>query len=284
LTAWFVVSVVSGFVLVFFAHEFVQEVVLLGPSLIVAVYAVVVWRGVRNSVDAEFQEHHIDSVYFLGFLFTLISLFSLFASYAGIGRAGLVKPNIDDVFFYVGIAVTTSVVGVMLRSVVKGVVLKTKVGPTDELTASYELLRDIAAEFSTNYSSTFGLIQKTLEERATVSDAIKDKEQQYLLQIDKVIDASESLRRTFSEGKTMLSESIQGYTDLSSGFSRSIRELDDSVQSVSEHVETLNGRMSSIPAGQLAESFDQLSAVIQDFEKVLDGISDVFGHKLTKIK
>ncbi len=108
MTAWFVVSVVSGFVLVFFAHEFVQEVVLLGPSLIVAVYAVVVWRGVRNSVDAEFQEHHIDSVYFLGFLFTLISLFSLFASYAGIGRAGLVKPNIDDVFFYVGIAVTTS--------------------------------------------------------------------------------------------------------------------------------------------------------------------------------
>ena len=97
------------------------------PAVLVLIHAAAVGAFITRShppLDRHRVEHHIDSIYYTGFLFTLVALTTLFLE---IGT-NLTVAQSDAIFVAVmhtiGVAVTTSIAGMLGRTVVRGVYLR----------------------------------------------------------------------------------------------------------------------------------------------------------------
>lgn len=77
LNKMFLLFALGGFILIFNQEKLEDLASFLLPMGIVFIYGLIVKSSSRGLNDFDLAEHHTESIYFLGFLFTLISLAAL---------------------------------------------------------------------------------------------------------------------------------------------------------------------------------------------------------------
>ncbi|MFW6223374.1 MAG: hypothetical protein ACOC4A_00645, partial [Spirochaetota bacterium] len=68
LNTLFLLFSAGGFAVVFYNDLLPEDYAFLSPMVLVVVYGLVVSRALRDCHDASLADHHIDSIYYLGFL------------------------------------------------------------------------------------------------------------------------------------------------------------------------------------------------------------------------
>jgi hypothetical protein len=153
----FFIAALGGGALIVYSKELIPELATFGPSASVVLFALIVAVAQKAGADGEISDHYADSVYFLGFLFTLVSLATLFyrLGEGGLGgslaaealsdetldgsaivtllesqRMALSTRMLEETFSLIGVAVTTSIAGVLMRNMVRSWFLKTIPGET----------------------------------------------------------------------------------------------------------------------------------------------------------
>jgi hypothetical protein len=270
-----------GAAAVYYVEEIPHELNFLAPTALTALYAVFIALGVSRSDEREFASHQIDSIYFLGFLYTLISLAVLFYQLSRSGLEG--ESALFGTIYYAGISVTTSVGGVLFRSMAMGSYLRNHSEDGGDIEKSYELLKSIADGFSSSYSETFTMIQLYLDERVRTAAAVDGKEQEYLKALEGFIVAVTGFTDGLTEAREALAES-------SSGFARSLCAQEDPVRAMGESALAFSrsaGRMraelDALPLEQVNSGLEGLRKETGDLDTVLDSLIEVLERKVEKI-
>ena len=172
----FFIFSLAGFASIFLNDQINHELAMFIPTGLTVLYGMIIGGAVSNSFDYALVEHQIDTIYFMGFLYTLMSLVTLFYKLNGVLSVELDQMAISIVFTYLAISITTSIAGVIFRSLVKGSYLKNHPEEDVSLEKSYELLKSIADSFSTSYQDTFDSIKVYLDERLQTTASVDSKE------------------------------------------------------------------------------------------------------------
>jgi len=141
----------SGFAAIFFNDSINHELAIFIPTGLTVLYGLIMGKVLSTSYDTGKVDHHIDTIYFMGFLYTLMSLVTLFYKLNRVIGFEGDQAVISIIFTYLAISITTSIAGVIFRSLVRGHYLKSHPEDDADLEKSYELLKSIADSFSSGY-------------------------------------------------------------------------------------------------------------------------------------
>jgi len=219
---FFLLFSAGGFGGIFFNHLIPWEYSFSLPVGMVALYAAITGLLMKKISDPECADHTADSIYFLGFLYTLIALVSLFfrfyrADAAAAGPAGTdTGALVDAVFFYLGISVTTSIAGVLFRSMIRGGWLGRR-SRTQTPEDSRELLQAIA--------DTLDPVRQYLEERSSRAEEMERREEQYLNSLGKFIRATDDFSSQLSRAREDLSGQLVQFSDAVGQHREGMREF-----------------------------------------------------------
>ncbi len=193
----FLLIAFAGFLIIFNQEKLDSRASFLIPMSLVFVYALIVksklkgsYNSVPELVEGELAEHHTESIYFLGFLFTLISLAVLFYRFSTDFFAMESAIQISETFHFIGISVTTSIAGVLMRNLIRPGVLSQYSSDDESLEKSFEILKTIVSEFSTGYKNTFENLETFLAERRNNAALLDSKEKEYLTALDGFVEAT----------------------------------------------------------------------------------------------
>ena len=272
---------ILGLGAVYYADEIAHPLSFLIPTALVCLYALLVAASVDRCRDASFAEHQIDSIYFLGFLYTLISLAVLFYEF---NSAGL---NDDTALlssvYYVGISVTTSVGGVLFRNMSRGRYLRRFPEDEPDLEKSYTLLKEIAENFSTSYGETFSSIKLYLDERLRTAASVESKEKEY-------INALAAFNRAIEGFAAGLDESKRSLMDESRAFSRELaaqrepfQKLTASALDFSLSTGRIRQELEAWPLAAVSSELSRLNAETGELDTVIDSLIRIMEQKLERI-
>ena len=239
LNAAFVLFACAGFGLIFFDRLIEYRYIFFAPTALVMLYALLVHRLLGNCYEQPLADHHLDSIYFLGFLFTLFALITLFYRLQYGLQAGDGSVQVSRAFYYVGVSVSTSIAGVLLRNMARGAWLRDHPEESDQLEKSYQLLKSIADSFSANYRHTFQEIQLFLQERRESLSALSETEKRYLDSLERFIGATNAFSGGLEQSQQQLcarvselqsalqqqSETVAGFARLGEAFTHASRQL-----------------------------------------------------------
>ena len=184
LNTLFLLFSTAGFIVVFANDALPEGYAFLTPLALVAVYGLIVSRALRDCHDASFADHQLDSIYFLGFLYTLVSLVALFyqlhssvaATEGATTSPAVAAPAsaliVSQALYYVGISVSTSLAGVLFRNMARGVYLRRHPDDGDE------------------------------RERAETAKAFENREDRYLEALETFVETTESFNRGLSAARS----------------------------------------------------------------------------------
>lgn len=261
LNVLFLVFSAAGFAVVFYNDRLPEEYAFLAPMVLVAVYGLVVSRALRDCHDQSLADHHTDSIYFLGFLYTLVSLVVMFYELqdgvsAGASVAG--ERIVSDALYYVGISVSTSLAGVLLRNIARGAYLKHHPDDGDELARTYELLSATAERFATDYRASFDNLELFLKERAETTKAFEEAEKRYLSSLENFIQTTED-------------------------YARGVRSLAELTGDVEEASRRITSRVEALPLESAAEELERLRGGVKELNLVLDSLISILDRKVEKV-
>lgn len=277
----FVGAAGSGFAIIFFETALAarQELVLL--VALVGAYALLVTRLLRGCVDRGLAEHHLDSIYFLGFLLTLVSLLTLFVQVQEISVS--TPAALSEALHYVGISVTTSLAGILGRNIGKGNYLKHHPEQEDSLEKTYALLQQTAERFAGEYRKTFEKLDTFLSERAEVTETILKREQEYGQALGRFTDATSQFSSRLAENQAELSGRL---ADLRSGvdeYARHLGRFNEITEQLSATGEGMRRRAEELPLDQTSAELERFHGGVKELNQVLDSLIGLLDEKVEKV-
>jgi hypothetical protein len=266
----------GGFILIFYTGETGGNAVFLLPTAMIGVYGIIVMVSTSGSQEERSAEHHIDTIYYLGFLYTLMSLVTLFYRLNAVGTADQGDAVFHSALYYVGVSVTTSIAGILFRSMARGHYLKDHGGEDEGLERSYRLLKEIAEEFSHSYRDTFETIKLYLDERTRTAAAIGEQEQAYLEALRVFSGAVES----FSRELTATGNSLAGETGR---FTRELSAQGDALRELSTASDRVRNGFDSLPLAPVADALAGFRTETGELNGVLDGLIELLERKVERV-
>lgn len=255
--ALFLVAAAVGFVATTRATPGVYDEWTAVPTLTVLVYALLVRHLTASCEDRPYAEHAIDLIYYLGFLFTLFALVILFSS---LGAAAAGADLLSTALTYIGISVTTSLAGVLGRSMVRGSYLRR------------------------HPERSADTIEAFLAERAATVEALAGREQAYLDALDRYIQATSA----FAGGLGDLQERLGAPVELVAAQVRrqvqSLDELEAVQQRLIQTAEAIHRESSIIPWSEVGAQMDSFRTGVSELNAVIDGLVEVLESKVERIQ
>jgi methyl-accepting chemotaxis protein len=249
------------------------------PTAIIFLYALIIFIITFKSDDFEMADHFAETIYFIGFLYTLFALFTLLYK-IGVNFEKF-KRNEESIiypFFFVGISVTTTMAGVLLRNMVKSSFLKRNPQNEDDLLFQrIEELKKYSEQFTNVYSGVFKSMQEFIDERKTEIEHLSVKEKEYINSLDKfnnTIDAfCNSLSLQENELKKMFStidQNIENQQKYFSSVEISTNNLSDSVRKIKNEIQDLNFVKVSNEMSELSKEINELDSVLDSLIKIIE--------------
>lgn len=297
----FFVSAVGGGAAIIAGNQIDFDYAFLLPTLAVVVFALIVGIAQKPGADGESAEHYADSIYFLGFLFTLVSLATLFYRLGSGGLGSALSPDaegslqtsqlmnlstrmIEETFSLIGIAVTTSVAGVLLRNIVRSWFLKSHPGGEADISTAVAELKKIAEGMGGGFTDTMGAIGTYFEERKDLAGKIRKKEEAYLKGLDTFTDAVDRFSRRLEEvEKTLLSSSGTLGENLKQQ-AEGIRSTDESLRSLSDRFRSIKSDSEAINLKAAADEVAAFGRETGELNAVLDSLIDIVERKVDTLR
>jgi hypothetical protein len=283
LNKMFLLFALGGFILIFNQEKLEDLASFLLPMGIVFIYGLIVKSSSRGLNDFDLAEHHTESIYFLGFLFTLISLAVLFYKFSSGFFALDSAEQISETFHYIGISVTTSIVGVLMRSIVRPGVLSQYSSDDDSLEKSFEILKQIASDFSTGYKTTFDNLETFLEERRNNAAVLDSKEKEYLAALDGFVESTRRFSEDLKNADNSLVNHVNYYMHTAELQSKSITALNDASKNLAESTLRIRNDIEMIPMEDVADNIRTLGNETGELNTVIDSLLEIMDHKLEKV-
>ncbi|MCK5675324.1 MAG: hypothetical protein KAH95_18220 [Spirochaetales bacterium] len=290
LNKMFLLFAATGFILIFNQEKLDAVVSFILPAGIVFLYGLIVKSklkridsSVPEPVEGDLAEHHTESIYFMGFLFTLISLAVLFYRFSsGFFTLDSVD-QISETFHYIGISVTTSIVGVLMRNIVRPGVLSQYNSDDDSLEKSFEILKEIASDFSTGYKTTFNNLETFLEERRNNAAVLDSKEKEYLVALDGFIESTRRFSSDLKDADNSLVNHVDYYMRTAELQSKSIHSLNDASRDLAESTLRIRNDIEMIPMVDVANNIRTLGEETGELNTVIDSLLEIMDHKLERV-
>jgi len=283
LNKMFLLFALGGFLLIFNQEKLDAVASFLLPAGIVLIYGLIVKSSSRGLNDFDLAEHHTESIYFIGFLFTLISLAVLFYRFStGFFTLDSMK-QISETFHYIGISVTTSIVGVLMRSMVRPGVLSQYSSDENSLEKSFEILKQIASDFSTGYKTTFENLETFLEERRNNAILLDSKEKEYLAALDGFVQATNSFSADLKNADNSLVNHVDYYMNTAELQSKSIAALNDASRNLAESTLRIRNDIEMIPMEDVSDNIRTLGEETGELNTVIDSLLEIMDHKLERV-
>lgn len=231
------------------------------PTSMVVLYAVVVHLMIRSCGDRSVAEHYIDTIYYLGFLFTLFALVALFATAGRLGtRFSGGELLVTASMTYIGISVTTSLAGVLLRSMVRGAYLRT------------------------HPERSVDTIEAFLSERAATIRALTEKEQEYSKALEHYISATESFSSRITVTGTHLTEPLERIAVQAERHMKSADAFEAVQQRLIQTAEGIHREASLLPWSSVGKQMEEFSTGVRELNAVVDGLIEVLENRVERIR
>ena len=283
LNKMFLLFALGGFLLIFNQEKLEDLASFLLPMGIVFIYGLIVKTSSKRLDDFDLAEHHTESIYFMGFLFTLISLAVLFYKFSSGFFALDSVEQISETFHYIGISVTTSIVGVLMRNIVRPGVLSQYSSDDDSLEKSFEILKQIVSDFSTGYKTTFDNLETFLEERRNNAAVLDSKEKEYMAALDGFVEATRRFSTNLKDADNSLVNHVDYYMHTAELQSKSITALNDASQDLAESTLRIRNDIEMIPMEDVADNIRTLGDETGELNTVIDSLLEIMDHKLEKV-
>lgn len=253
------------------------------PLALVAAYGLLVTAltaGVRREEPAE---HYIDSIYFLGFLFTLFSLGALFyrLSHEELLLTG--DAVFMTVLYYVGVSVTTSIAGVLFRTIVRGIVLSGSPEETEDVEKTYELLQSVAKEFSHNSKESFEAMRLFLQERSEGISLLEERERAYIESLEKLTETSRRFSESLSSAEGEVLQSIEGYSRALAGHREQVEEFARLGNELASCSERLHRETRELPLAGINSELREFKNGARELNTVIDSVVTLLERKVEKV-
>jgi hypothetical protein len=256
--AFFLLAGVAGFVVIFFSEAASGEFVYLAPTAIVLVYALITGGSLRECEDRTLAEHHIDSIYFLGFLFTLFSLVTLFFRLHNGSLSG--AELLSRVVVYVGISVSTSIAGILFRSIARG------------------------AYLSRHPERSVDTIEAFLAEREATTRALKRKETQYLKALDRYVEATSSFSEGLGQSQSELVPRVESIARAMEMQGKNLETFSSATARFAETAASMERRAATLPWEAVTNELDAFHQGVRELNLVLDSLITVLEHKVERVR
>jgi len=294
----FLLFALAGFLIIFNQEKLDETASFLIPAGIVFIYALIVKLKLRipdhsvpeqfdklsvSPVEGDLAEHHTESIYFLGFLFTLISLAVFFYRFSTGFFALKSVEQISQTFHFIGISVTTSIVGVLMLNMVRPGVLSQYSSDHESLEKSFEILKQIASDFSTGYKTTFENLDTFLEERRNNSAVLDSKEKEYLAALDGFIDATRRFSSNLKNADKSLVNHVDYYLKTAELQSNSIVALNEASNDLAASTLRIRSDIEMIPMEDVADNIRALGIETGELNTVIDSLLEIMEHKLERV-
>ncbi|MFP4384069.1 MAG: hypothetical protein ACLFSE_08465 [Spirochaetia bacterium] len=279
----FFVFSLAGFMVIFFADRLDTEIGIVIPVLLVFVYSMAAGGLIRGCSDHDTADHYLDSIYLLGFMFTLIALVAFFFRVYQDITAEEELSVLQSALYYIGISVTTTIAGVFFRNIMRGSYLKNHPLPQDNMEKSYELLQQIASGFSEKYSNTFGQIQVFLEERAESSKILAQNEKQYARTLSEFTESAGQFRNALDENRERINETLSGLVQSLSDQNGALTRIYNLTESFTDVSLRLREEAGNLPLEAVNQELFRLGNGVAELNAVLDGIIAVIEKKVEKV-
>ena len=250
------------------SEQLAPDAELVLPPLLVGGYALIVYNLLRGTKDEAVLDHYSDSIYFLGFMLTLVSLVTLFyrlqfdlgdvVSMAGSiddagGVSGLV---IEQSLSHIGVAVSTSLAGVLLRNMVRGALLRLDAEGDGASGASSEEELALVRQRETEYVQA---LEAFVSSTGAFSEGLAAQQEQ--------------LGRRLEEMSVAVSrheEVLSGYAELG----RSLVHSAERVQELADHT----------PLRQLNDELAEFYGGVRELNQVLDSVIGILEQKVECVR
>ncbi|MDA3937809.1 MAG: hypothetical protein PF693_00675 [Spirochaetia bacterium] len=283
LNRMFLLIAFAGFLIIFNQEKLDSRASFLIPMSLVFVYSLIVKSASNGLNDFDLAEHHTESIYFLGFLFTLISLAVLFYRFSTdfFGMESAIQ--ISETFHFIGISVTTSIAGVLMRNLIRPGVLSHYSSDDDSLEKSFEILKTIVSEFSTGYKNTFENLEIFLDERRNNAALLDGKEKEYLAALDGFVEATGKFSTDLRAADNSLVNHVDYYLKTAELQSESISSLNEASKDLAESTLRIRSDIEMIPMVDVAENIRTLGAETGELNTVIDSLLEIMDHKLERV-
>lgn len=259
--ATFLIAASGGFAATVVATPGVYEAWTFAPTAMVIVYALAVSHIVTACNDRTFAEHAIDSVYYLGFMFTLFALIVLFATVGHSSAGGRLSIDlVSTSMTYIGISVTTSLAGVLLRSMVRGRYLRK------------------------HPERTADTIESFLSERAAITEALAEREHEYLTALEQYISATTTFSQNLAKAQDELTIPIQQVANQVGRQVTSLEELEAVQQRLVQTTDAIHRKSTEVPWSEVGTQMNVFRTKVSDLNAVVDGLVAVLETKVERIK
>ncbi|WP_319561457.1 hypothetical protein [Marispirochaeta sp.] len=251
------------------------------PAILVGFYGIIIGFSLLATEDRDYAEHQIDTIYFLGFLYTLTSLAFFFYRF----NPALLENNwiLSRGLYYVGVSVTTSIAGVLFRSITLSGYLKKHGKEKIDLEKSYILLKSIAESFSSSYQETFQTMRRYFDERMETTAALGTREKEYLESLERLIDVMDSFSTGLSAASKELQESGRSFSRDLAAQQEPIAGIAESSLAFSLAAGRIRAELEALPMSSITGGCEQFRKEINELDTVLDNFVKILERKVEKL-
>ncbi|MBF9018476.1 MULTISPECIES: hypothetical protein [unclassified Oceanispirochaeta] len=268
----------AGGYLIFTQEGSMSTQQMLMPTVLVVLYAFFLQLGLTKCPTGQ-AEYYSDSIYFLGFLYTLMALVTLFIKL----NDSLGEDISTRIFGLVGVSVSTSIAGVLLRNMSRAAYMKNHPENEDDMADATARLAEIAASLSRDSAQTLTSIQDFLTERQNNLQIFGDKEERYLQALDRFSSVTDSFCTHLTRQGEALDESISHFTRGSGESLKTIEDMSSTVSTLSREMSRLNKEASSLDLEPLSDSMQILSRDTRELDGVIDSMIGILDQKMEKV-
>ncbi|MFW6215237.1 MAG: hypothetical protein ACOC45_04745 [Alkalispirochaetaceae bacterium] len=292
----FFIFAATGAGIIYMAGELTDGQALFIPVALVAVYGFLVQRLLQDCRDHALADHHLDSIYFLGFLMTLTALAVFFYELqTGPGDALPLVPEgtlsdsvarsneadpIVGALYYVGVSVTTSLAGVLFRNLARGAYLRDHPEEDSRLEETYDALLAAAERFTSGYQSTFERLELFLKDREEAVRERRELEGREREAAARFIEATEAFSRALTEARMNLVNGAAVVESEAASLARATARFSAEADTAGESTERLTARLESMPLSQLTDELGEFRGRTRELNLVLDSLIEIIEGKV----
>lgn len=279
----FLVVIACGSLAIYLSDKTGAQEIFYLPAGLTLFYGLVTGLVLRSCDDSAQAEHFADTVYFTGFIFTLVSLSVLFYRFYSGSFESMSADLITDTFFYIGVSVTTSVAGVLLKNIVRASWLRLHPETGDQLERTYQLLKETAESFQGGYAGVFDSIGSYLEERRENARLFDREEKAFLASFEAFGRTLTSFNTEFEASISELNNELRMAADAVGQQRQEIGNLIEAGRDTEEAARSFSRGISEIPLDELCSNMGHLRRESQELDAVLDSIIRIIELKVEKV-
>lgn len=253
------------------------------PIALVVLYSLIVGAILFSCDDEDFADHYVDSIYFMGFLYTLISLGTLFYRLHYNQIAGSGGEPVALVLYYIGISVTTSIAGILFRIIVRGFYLSRHPRKEEDINKTYQLLQSVAESFVQNSTEAFQSIQLFLDERGENAQLLEKREKEYIESMHKLGEASRGFCLRLSEAEDELLRSLERFHTTVEKQRGELEELGRVEQELTHLRERIGKETRDFPLTEIHHELEDFKTGTSELNEVVDSLVSLLERKVEKV-